>query len=45
MVWLELVVRAAAIYVAVFFMPLALAGYVWPATRRWPVGWSSYSPR
>jgi hypothetical protein len=26
------VVRAAAIYVAVFFMPLALACYVWPAT-------------
>jgi hypothetical protein len=25
-------VRAAAIYVAVFFMPLALACYVWPAT-------------
>ena len=24
--------RAAAIYVAVFFMPLALACYVWPAT-------------
>ncbi len=32
MVWLELVVRAAAVYIAVFFMPLALAGYVWPAT-------------
>ena len=32
LLWLELVVRAAAIYVAVFFMPLALACYVWPAT-------------
>jgi hypothetical protein len=32
MVWLELVIRAAAVYIAVFFMPLALAGYVWPAT-------------
>jgi len=32
LVWLELVVRATAIYVAVFFMPLALACYVWPAT-------------
>jgi hypothetical protein len=32
LLWLELIVRAAAIYVAVFFMPLALACYVWPAT-------------
>jgi len=32
LLWMELVVRAAAIYVAVFFMPLALACYVWPAT-------------
>jgi hypothetical protein len=31
LLWLELVVRAAAVYVAVFFMPLALACYVWPA--------------
>ncbi|MDQ6839920.1 MAG: hypothetical protein M3137_16735 [Actinomycetota bacterium] len=31
-VWLELVVRSAAVYVAVFFLPLALAGRVWPAT-------------
>jgi type IV secretion system protein TrbL len=34
-VWLELAVRAAAIEVAVFFMPLALAGLVWPATAHW----------
>jgi hypothetical protein len=32
LLWMELVVRAAAIYVAVFFAPLALACYVWPAT-------------
>lgn len=32
LVWLELTVRSAAVYVAVFFMPLALAGYIWPAT-------------
>jgi hypothetical protein len=32
LVWLELVVRAAAVYVAMFFMPLALVGYIWPAT-------------
>jgi len=31
-IWLELVVRSAAVYVAVFFLPLALAGLVWPAT-------------
>lgn len=32
LVWLELMVRAAAVYVATFFMPLALVAYVWPAT-------------
>lgn len=32
LVWMELVVRSAAMYVAVFFLPLALAGMVWPAT-------------
>jgi len=31
MVWLELVLRSAAIYVAVFFMPLALATFIWPS--------------
>lgn len=34
-IWLELAVRAAAIELAVFFMPLALAGLVWPATAHW----------
>jgi hypothetical protein len=34
-IWLELIVRAAAIELAVFFMPLALAGLVWPATAHW----------
>lgn len=29
-VWLELLLRQSAIYVAMFFMPLALATYVWP---------------
>lgn len=33
--WLELLLRSAAIYVAVFFLPLALAGLVWPATSHW----------
>jgi hypothetical protein len=32
LVWLELVLRSAAVYVATFFMPLALVGYIWPAT-------------
>lgn len=34
-VWLELLIRSAAVTVSVFFMPLALAGLVWPATSRW----------
>ena len=34
-VWLELLVRAAAVEVAVMFMPLAFAGIVWPATARY----------
>lgn len=32
LVWLELLVRMSAVYLAVFFMPLALVGYIWPAT-------------
>jgi hypothetical protein len=32
LVWLELVVRSAAVYVATIFMPLALVGFIWPAT-------------
>jgi TrbL/VirB6 plasmid conjugal transfer protein len=35
LIWLELLVRSAAIYVAVLFLPLTLAGLVWPATARW----------
>lgn len=33
--WLELLVRAAAVYVAVVFLPLALASLVWPAVGHW----------
>ncbi|MGH9067911.1 MAG: hypothetical protein ACRD0J_10545, partial [Acidimicrobiales bacterium] len=33
--WLELIVRAAAVEAAVLFLPLALAGLVWPITSRW----------
>jgi hypothetical protein len=32
LIWLELLVRMSAVYLAVFFMPLALVGYIWPAT-------------
>jgi hypothetical protein len=34
-VWLELVLREVAIYAALLFFPLALAGLVWDATARW----------
>ena len=33
--WVELLVRAAAVYVAVLFLPLALASLVWPAISHW----------
>ncbi len=35
LVWIELLVRASAIYVAVLFLPLVLSGLLWPATARW----------
>jgi type IV secretion system protein TrbL len=34
-VWVELLVRAAAVEVAVIFLPLVFAGIVWPATARY----------
>jgi hypothetical protein len=34
-VWIELVLREVAIYGALLFFPLALAGLVWDATARW----------
>jgi len=33
--WLELVVRAAAVAAAALFLPLALAGLIWPAVSHW----------
>jgi hypothetical protein len=33
--WLELVVRSAAIAAASLFLPLALVGLAWPATSHW----------
>jgi hypothetical protein len=44
LVWLELVLREAAVYLAMAFMPLALAAAVWPHTRHWSqrlAGWLS----
>lgn len=35
MVWIELLLRAAAVYVAVLFLPLALASLAWPAVAHW----------
>lgn len=35
MLWVELLVREAAVYVAVLFLPLALASLVWPAISHW----------
>jgi hypothetical protein len=35
--WLELVVREAAVYVIVMMLPLAFAAMVWPARRVWAV--------
>jgi hypothetical protein len=34
-IWLELILRSAAIYIAVLFLPLAFAAMVWPAGWRW----------
>jgi len=34
-IWVELALRAAAVELAVLFMPLALAGLIWPATAHW----------
>ncbi|MEW6474287.1 MAG: hypothetical protein AB1679_18705 [Actinomycetota bacterium] len=34
-VWLELVVREAAIYLTVVFLPLGFATFVWPALSPW----------
>lgn len=33
--WLEMVIRDAAIYVALFFLPLTFVAMIWPTTSRW----------
>ena len=35
LLWVELLVRAAAVYVATLFFPLAMASLVWPAVSQW----------
>jgi hypothetical protein len=35
MVWIELLIRSAAVNVAVLFLPLALASLAWPAIAHW----------
>ena len=36
-VWFELLLRAAAVYVIVLMLPLAFAALVWPARRIWAI--------
>jgi hypothetical protein len=35
LIWIELLIRSAAVYVAVLFLPLALASLAWPAISHW----------
>ena len=35
LVWIELLIRASAVYVAVLFLPLAMASLAWPAVAHW----------
>jgi len=35
LVWVELLIRTAAVYVAVLFLPLALASLAWPSIAHW----------
>jgi len=41
LVWLELLLRSAAIYVTVLFLPLGFVAMIWPSTARWSraLGW------
>jgi hypothetical protein len=34
-VWVELVIRQAAVMIAVLFLPLGFAGLLWPAAAKW----------
>jgi TrbL/VirB6 plasmid conjugal transfer protein len=33
--WFEMIIRDAAIYICVFFLPLTFVAMIWPATSRW----------
>ena len=33
--WLEMIIRDAAVYIALFFLPLTFVAMIWPATGRW----------
>ena len=35
LLWVELLVRASAVYVATLFFPLAMASLVWPSVSQW----------
>ena len=35
LLWLELVVRSAAVAVATLFVPIAMCGTIWPSTSHW----------
>jgi type IV secretion system protein TrbL len=35
LVWIEMLLRSAAIYIAVLFLPAALAASIWPPLREW----------
>src|SRR3954451_4294386 len=35
LVWIEMLLRSAAIYIAVLFLPAALAAAIWPPLREW----------
>lgn len=37
LVWLELAMREAAVYIVVLLLPLAFAALVWPARRAWAI--------
>lgn len=33
--WIEMIIRDAAIYICVFFLPLTFVAMIWPAASRW----------
>lgn len=35
LVWIEMLLRSAAVYIAVLFLPAALAASIWPPLREW----------